>query len=337
MASNFYPSRATSIHLLTLLTICTTLLTTTHGMCYAPNGTAQVNDEGAKPCSSDPTNPLHTICCHTNWKNPPGADLKYGSTQDECLPNGLCQNRGFSTEEGKEQEPYIRYYRVYCTNQDWDTGECLDVCSTDGNAGVTAQITPCDGTNSSTTWCCGNTTACCTPSFNPDAIGINRVFRGVTNLTISSSSSFVASQSSTSTSSSIYSSTSTPSSTPFSSSTPTPTPANEKSTKLSGGAIGGISIAVIAGAAVMFGLGFFLARRKSTLAQKGENRQLWHGHGIKSESAQSKDVYSYYLASREHVPHELETNGPFSEHELETNGPLPEVPGESVDGSPWPR
>ncbi|KAF2250851.1 hypothetical protein BU26DRAFT_271361 [Trematosphaeria pertusa] len=85
--------------------------------CSLPNGTAP-DDEASAPYSSDPTNPLSTICRHTQWANPPGSDIAFGSTQNERLPTGLCHNRGFSTTPGEEQRPWIRYYRVYCTHGD---------------------------------------------------------------------------------------------------------------------------------------------------------------------------------------------------------------------------
>jgi hypothetical protein len=95
--------------------------------CFLPNGTS-TDSAGAQPCSSDPTNPLRSTCCNTNWDNPPGSDVKFGSTKDECLPNGLCQNRGFSTIEGQEQAPWTHFYRNYCVNKGWEG--CVSVCDT---------------------------------------------------------------------------------------------------------------------------------------------------------------------------------------------------------------
>lgn len=42
------------------------------------------------------------------------------------MPNGLCQNRGFSSAPGQEAEPWTHFYRVYCANANWEG--CLDVC-----------------------------------------------------------------------------------------------------------------------------------------------------------------------------------------------------------------
>jgi hypothetical protein len=95
--------------------------------CFLPNGTESTS-LGAQPCSLDPSNPLSSTCCNTKWENVPGGDLKFGQPKDECLPNGLCQNRGMSTIQGKEAAPWTHFYRVYCTSKDWSG--CLSVCDT---------------------------------------------------------------------------------------------------------------------------------------------------------------------------------------------------------------
>jgi hypothetical protein len=110
-----------------LLVAFLSLLKLSTSTCYLPNGTAH-DDEGTQPCSFDNANPLHTTCCHGKWGNSPGGDIKFGTTKDECLPNGLCQNRGMSTVVGQEQAPWTHFYRVYCTNSDWSG--CLSVCDT---------------------------------------------------------------------------------------------------------------------------------------------------------------------------------------------------------------
>jgi hypothetical protein len=93
--------------------------------CYLPNGTVH-QDEGTSRCSSISSSPLYNTCCQTGWPNPPGGDVKNGPTADECMPNGLCQNRGFSSVPGTESDPWTHYYRVYCANANWEG--CLDVC-----------------------------------------------------------------------------------------------------------------------------------------------------------------------------------------------------------------
>jgi len=96
---------------------------------YLPNGTdVSPIQQFAERCSFDPSNPLYNTVCHLKWKNPPGNDTRYSPTQDECMPNGLCQNRGYSSKPGDEHPPWTDYYRVYCADQTWKG--CLDVCST---------------------------------------------------------------------------------------------------------------------------------------------------------------------------------------------------------------
>jgi hypothetical protein len=101
-----------------------TLLHFSLAIYFLPNGTAH-EDEGTQPCSFDTTNPLHATCCHTKWENPSGGDARNGLTKDECLPNGLCRNRGMSTIAGLKVARWTQYYRVYCKNQDWSG--CLKV------------------------------------------------------------------------------------------------------------------------------------------------------------------------------------------------------------------
>ena len=73
------------------------------------------------------SSPLYNTCCQSAWPNLPGGDVKNGPTADECLPNGLCQNRGWSSVSGQEKKEWTHFYRVYCANTDWEG--CLDVCS----------------------------------------------------------------------------------------------------------------------------------------------------------------------------------------------------------------
>ncbi|KAJ4983950.1 hypothetical protein SVAN01_10571 [Stagonosporopsis vannaccii] len=58
--------------------------------CRFKNGTALPiggSWDWYKPC------PGSFICCALNRKNPAGGDRTLGLTRDECLLNGLCQNR----------------------------------------------------------------------------------------------------------------------------------------------------------------------------------------------------------------------------------------------------
>ncbi|KAG9185286.1 hypothetical protein G6011_07830 [Alternaria panax] len=96
------------------------------------------------------------------WLNPPGGDVKNGPTADECLPNGLCQNRGFSSVQGQEVPEWTHFYRVNCANKNWEG--CVNVCKDDDLANDSAQMTPCDGTPTSEFWCCGDSNECCSSS-----------------------------------------------------------------------------------------------------------------------------------------------------------------------------
>jgi hypothetical protein len=62
--------------------------------CYLPNTTPLPSTgdffPAFQPCTSG--GPL-TICCATNRTRDPGGDARDGEVKDECLPNGLCQNR----------------------------------------------------------------------------------------------------------------------------------------------------------------------------------------------------------------------------------------------------
>jgi hypothetical protein len=62
--------------------------------CYGPDGSKLAQDgaffSSMQPCTSGGPS---TICCATNRTNSAGGDIKNGDTKDECLANGLCQNR----------------------------------------------------------------------------------------------------------------------------------------------------------------------------------------------------------------------------------------------------
>jgi hypothetical protein len=73
--------------------------------CFFANGT-QLPDTPEyseyKPCS---TGGPATICCGINRENPAGGNATIGRTADECLPNGLCQNR--QTKSGVQSTQYV--------------------------------------------------------------------------------------------------------------------------------------------------------------------------------------------------------------------------------------
>ena len=146
-----------SLPLFLLLTTLPSSLAT----CYLPNGTEHL-DSGTSRCASSIDDPLYYTCCQSGWVNPPGGDVKNGPTADECLPNGLCQNRGFSSVQGQEVPEWTHFYRVNCANENWEG--CINVCKDGDLANDSAQMTPCDGTPTSEFWCCGDSNECCSSS-----------------------------------------------------------------------------------------------------------------------------------------------------------------------------
>ncbi|KAJ5109636.1 hypothetical protein N7532_002281 [Penicillium argentinense] len=107
--------------------------------CFAPNGT--IADSRFIPCIEIPG--VHSMCCRLNDTDP-----------DTCQSNGLCY---WSSP--------AKYYRNYCTDEKWDSPNCLQktICveAAGGNSGGGSQVTLCPG-NNGTTYCCGSTTDCCT-------------------------------------------------------------------------------------------------------------------------------------------------------------------------------
>jgi len=97
------------MHSLTLFFAAIFATRTTHaqGTCYFANGTALPNIPGYneyEPCTSGPS----TICCGTNRALPAGVSRTPGSfVRDECLPNGLCQNRYLDPNNGTEKISYV--------------------------------------------------------------------------------------------------------------------------------------------------------------------------------------------------------------------------------------
>ncbi|PYH63675.1 uncharacterized protein BO88DRAFT_352712 [Aspergillus vadensis CBS 113365] len=103
--------------------------------CYAPDGSLIANSI-YQPCISIPG--VHSMCCRLNSVDP-----------DKCDPTGLCLTSGGG------------YYREFCTDQSWNSTNCLpkDICSDQngGNSDRTYQLTSCgEGL-----WCCGSSTSCC--------------------------------------------------------------------------------------------------------------------------------------------------------------------------------
>jgi hypothetical protein len=128
--------------------ISTSVLAFGSSPCYIPNGTDlnSLGNSEIKQCSSG----VSTMCCSLNRINPPGNESsEMGWTQDECLPNGLCQNRYLS-----HGVPYASWWVEACTNPDPSSSDCLDVCRGKRDRGGGALLTPCGvaGTEAITPW-----------------------------------------------------------------------------------------------------------------------------------------------------------------------------------------
>ncbi|KAJ8101651.1 hypothetical protein POJ06DRAFT_68752 [Lipomyces tetrasporus] len=211
-------------------------------VCYYPNGLSE-SDPAYQPCNQIQSSV--SMCCATSRTNPPSGPFANGLTADTCLPNGMCQNIVQWTSPGGQVTYNYSYFRDQCTDAQWSSNKCLNVCRTGQSDGSTAAMTPCDNTANSTQWCCGrNNTACCN---TPDAITLAQV------LGLSSS-----------TSSSISAATATSTSSPTTSSTSGMSPvASSASSGLSTGAKAGIGVGVGVGElALIFLLGFFFVRRQ---------------------------------------------------------------------------
>jgi len=92
--------------------------------CYAPDG-HEITRPEAGPCSDDPNDPLSNICCNVNRKYAPGTFKDAAQVRDTCLPNGMCQNWSLDSE-GND---FYQWGRDYCTESDWNSGKCLNVCT----------------------------------------------------------------------------------------------------------------------------------------------------------------------------------------------------------------
>ncbi|RYO16594.1 hypothetical protein AA0111_g11360 [Alternaria arborescens] len=146
----------TSLSLLVLPTVAQTGIV---GTCYLANGTALPTDpiyNQYQPCQSGGPS---TICCGIFRDNVAGGNITAGDTMDECLPNGLCQNRA-TTTDGVEE---TKFFVDFCADDNIDSPNCLNVCDQVRDSFGIARITPCDtGRADSDRWCCGDSTACCT-------------------------------------------------------------------------------------------------------------------------------------------------------------------------------
>src|SRR5690242_11383979 len=83
--------------------------TAAQGQCRFGNGTLlpdvpEWNIYQPCPSADGPS----TICCAINRDQPPWGNISLGYTRDECLPNGLCQNR-ITTNEGQPVTTWVFY------------------------------------------------------------------------------------------------------------------------------------------------------------------------------------------------------------------------------------
>jgi len=261
-----------------LLSFITTILA--HD-CFFANGTslpdAPPYDQTA-PCKEDG---LTTICCALNRTNKPGGNLRDGYTADECLSNGLCQNRIVDNGEMKTE-----YWLNFCTDSDITSGKCLDLCREYRLDGGSAQITPCNGSSTSERWCCGSKTTCCTN--NIDVIELPATFNGKA-VTVSNK---LASTRTTSTGTSTPTAVTTSTNTSPTGSSMSQSTQSEK-IGLSSGAKAGIGVGVTLGVLALVGAAFFVFKALS-----------WrkNGRGTKPNASDGNNYPpSYPLDKYQHV------------------------------------
>ncbi|KAF1992856.1 hypothetical protein P154DRAFT_528187 [Amniculicola lignicola CBS 123094] len=326
--------------------------------CYRPDGSLESNAQ-FQPCASDLSNPLSNLCCATTGRLSPGSQ---GTTNDECMPNGLCMNRS----KNSEGQVVIKYARGDCTENDWSKGLCNPVCGTSmGYAGAT----PCDGTANSTRWCCGKSTDCCIPENNLPVytLAANWGDPVPTGLAISSSSASTSAPASatkanqvpieTQTSSAfktVYESTSISTSTSTSTSTATPksqNPANETTsptasanpqpnTSLSTGAKAGIAIGATLGALILIGLGIFI-QKFSKWGRNHRANKTSPEKDLGEDGLKTTGYYAHYNTTAPAVYAEMDGNPEpremMDEYGVrEVKARMWEVPGDGVREIPEP-
>ena len=315
--------------------------------CYFANGTAIPKTPDYlqyQACSGS------SICCGLNRSNPSNGDPANGFTKDECLPNGLCQNR--VTENGIGEVSYVRsrfseylhhtnslQWVDFCTDSNVSGGNCLDVCHETKNAFGNTALVPCDGTATSDRWCCGGTNACCTS--NVGVVLLAQVLGG----TIVNSSTATSSATTLSSAASSNAATTRSSTSPVSagaSTTPTSTDAaagsNSSSSsssgsgsKLSGGAIAGIVIGALAGVALLAAAIFFARRatmwkkKASAVPETGAVPPYTHMTGYGSAAAYDTPTSDKYAHA-----HQGEMYGSAPAHELPVGTMDSELPAQAA-------
>ncbi|KAJ5961018.1 uncharacterized protein N7479_008168 [Penicillium vulpinum] len=107
--------------------------------CFAPDGS--IADHTYQPCIAIVG--VDSMCCSLNSTHP-----------DTCQPNGLCLSNEDSTFGAN-------YWRNFCTDETWDSPNCLSktLCdkSAGGSSSWTARLVAC----SSGAFCCGTDKSCC--------------------------------------------------------------------------------------------------------------------------------------------------------------------------------
>ncbi|KAF1998256.1 hypothetical protein P154DRAFT_260220 [Amniculicola lignicola CBS 123094] len=195
--------------LLLLFIIILVLLDLSVSDCFFPNGD-QASDH--EPCNTNSSLPLSTICCNAF---------------DTCRENGLCMFQ--DTFNGKER---YNFYRGSCTEQDWNSGKCLNICTSDGDAPASIPLRQCDSPRYASIWCCGDNLKCCPDRGGSGGPILSKLFRWDPLLSSATFSSPTTSSSSTISYSSTtyYPSTTSDSSTTSSSHTTSYSPSSSKTT-----------------------------------------------------------------------------------------------------------
>lgn len=89
------------------------------GRCRFNNGTLLPDTTQYRqyaPCAE--TGSLSAICCALIRDNEPGGNMSMGATRDECLQNGICQNRWIQSEDGLEVTAWVCKPTKFLTHAD---------------------------------------------------------------------------------------------------------------------------------------------------------------------------------------------------------------------------
>jgi hypothetical protein len=174
-------------------------------------------------------------------------------------------------------------------------------------------MTPCDGTNSSAKWCCGDSSDCCAlPDDSPNVHFLAATFGASTSPQASSTGSVATASIPSSTTATASASTS----------PPTSSNSNANNNDLSSGAKAGIGVGAAIGALILLGLGFFIAKsmqwKKKAKAAQGDGslhnlKPMVPGHPI-----EPRPVWSTSVAELRVPLEELGPARPTVQYELPT-------------------